>query len=212
VIIYCVENIISGKKYIGKSKNSLQERMKSHFFKIRNGVKTKFYDAIRSYGIDNFKYYILDQAFTADELNEKEIKYIKLFDTINSGYNMVEGGTGGDTMCHHPNKEEIYKKIGKKCSIALKGRIFTEEHRLNMSKSRVGHKWTLEQRQKLSNSIKGENHPLFGKFHSEETKRKIGLSSKIKHKRICLTCNTEFYGGRSAKYCQCKCKPLALVI
>lgn len=49
---------------------------------------------------------------------------------------------------------------------------------------RKGQKMTIESREKLSKSQKGlfagEKHPLWGKHHSEETRRKIGLAHKGK--------------------------------
>ena len=48
-------------------------------------------------------------------------------------------------------------------SESLKGRTLSEEHR-----------------QKLSESLKGENHPFFGKHHTEESRRKMSESRKGK--------------------------------
>lgn len=38
--------------------------------------------------------------------------------------------------------------------------------------------YSLERKEKISNSLKGENHPFYGKHHSEETKNKIKESLK----------------------------------
>ena len=70
--------------------------------------------------------------------------------------------------------EEHRMKIGK----ANKGRIVSEDARLAVSKANASRIWTKESRQKLSNSISGENHPLFGTHPTEETRRKISESQK----------------------------------
>ena len=154
MIIYCIENIISGKKYIGKTNCSLDQRIRSHLCKCKKRTKTKLYDAIRSYGFNCFISYIVDTADTNDDLNKKEIEYIKKLDTIKNGYNMVEGGTGGDTMSNHPNKIEIYKRVSKSCSIALKGKIFSKEHKIYMGKARKGKKFSIERNKKNIRRLK----------------------------------------------------------
>lgn len=93
--IYMVENMINHKKYIGQSKN-IKKRFKSHHlvdYKNEHSptYNTKFYQAIRKYGIDNFRVIIL-QLCKEEDLDELEIKFIKDFDTFKNGYNSTEGG------------------------------------------------------------------------------------------------------------------------
>lgn len=70
--------------------------------------------------------------------------------------------------------EEHRRKIGK----ANKGRIVPKDARLAVSRANSNRIWSEESRKKLSNSISGENHPLFGTHQSEETRRKISESNK----------------------------------
>lgn len=70
--------------------------------------------------------------------------------------------------------EEAKKKI----AIARIGRIASEETRKKQSESSRGRTLSQETRIKMSEARKGVNHYLFGKHHSDETKRKIGLKSK----------------------------------
>ena len=99
MIIYKATNLINGKYYIGKTKNSLESRIKSH-----KAASTKkdlvFYRAINKYGFDNFKWEILIECQNLDELNEVEKKYIS---ENGDGYNIAKGGDGGDTISNHPN-------------------------------------------------------------------------------------------------------------
>ena len=45
-----------------------------------------------------------------------------------------------------------------------------------------GRKLSKEHKQKLSESIKGKNHPMYGKHHSKEARQKMSVSSKGKNK------------------------------
>lgn len=128
MIIYKVQNKINGKIYIGQTIHSLEYRKRKHLeYARQNHKKNKFINAIRSYGIDNFIWEVIDTANTKDELNSKEKQYITDFDSIVSGYNMTEGGTGGDT---YSNLSEKKKKRNRelKRSIAKKYNIMNEKN------------------------------------------------------------------------------------
>ena len=73
-----------------------------------------------------------------------------------------------------PFSEEHRKKIGQ----ANKGRIVPKSTRLAVSKANANRVWSEESRQKLSNTISGENHPRFGTHHTEESRRKNSESHK----------------------------------
>jgi group I intron endonuclease len=108
MIIYKAENKTNGKIYIGQTIYSLEYRKIKHLeYARRKGKKTKFANAIRRYGEDGFIWEVIDTASNKDELNEKERKYIAEFKSIELGYNMTDGGGGGDTyssMSYHRKK------------------------------------------------------------------------------------------------------------
>ena len=54
-----------------------------------------------------------------------------------------------------------------------KGKPASEKARAQMSESHKGKKLSEKTRAKISAAIKGENHPMYGKHHSEETKAKL---------------------------------------
>lgn len=95
--IYKFTNKINNKVYIGKSQD-LERRYSSHKRNHLNpnteDYNTKFYNALRKYGFENFVYEILEQSdnFTDEDLNKKECYYINLYDSINNGYNIQAGG------------------------------------------------------------------------------------------------------------------------
>ena len=90
--IYKIENIINGKCYIGQSED-LENRIKEHKYlmsKLKENNK-KLNNDIAKYGIDNFEIHIVEFC-KVEELDEKEKKYIELYNSIENGYNTRIGG------------------------------------------------------------------------------------------------------------------------
>ena len=63
--IYKITNLINSKVYIGQSRN-IEERWKEHIEKGNNQNSEEYnyplYQAFRKYGIDNFKFEILEEC------------------------------------------------------------------------------------------------------------------------------------------------------
>lgn len=95
--LYCIENKKSCSVYIGITGASISKRFYEH---IHNATilnkKTKLYDAIRSYGINNFEIFELNSFNTREECCLAEVDSIRCAKEIGlSLYNMTEGGDGG---------------------------------------------------------------------------------------------------------------------
>lgn len=93
--IYKIENLVNHKLYVGQSID-IEERYKQHIYKAFNNNERAYNSAIhqafRKYGIENFKLEVIEQC-NIDELDEKEIYWIKQLDTISpNGYNISLGG------------------------------------------------------------------------------------------------------------------------
>lgn len=102
--IYKATNTINGKCYIGKTYN-LQKRIREHLYEINNDLP--FHRALKKYGIENFKWEIIDVASDDIEAIEKERNWIlKLNTCINvqnpKGYNITMGGEGGVSWNSRP--------------------------------------------------------------------------------------------------------------
>lgn len=94
--LYKITNIVNGKIYIGKTYIELKERWKAHIndaLREDRPNKTKFQNAIRKHGPENFRIEIIGQ-FEEGELEQKEIEYIQKYDSYKNGYNSTLGGDG----------------------------------------------------------------------------------------------------------------------
>lgn len=87
--IYCITNLVNGKKYVGQSKN-VKLRFNEHCNPNNPAVIGR---AINKYGKENFKYEILEHNIS--NYNERERYWINKLNTmIPYGYNMIPGGEG----------------------------------------------------------------------------------------------------------------------
>jgi group I intron endonuclease len=91
MVVYCIENKLNNKKYIGITKNSLNSRINGHKYRCRLGSKTAIYDAIRALGGHNFSIYILKECESEQDLINSEIYFINELKTSTDehGYNIL---------------------------------------------------------------------------------------------------------------------------
>lgn len=194
-----VTNIINGNIYIGKTVRTLNKRKCEHIYSSNKGSNSYLHRAIRKYGIEYFEWEEICTAENKDELIKKEISFIRHYK--NAGfhlYNMTDGGEGtSGYKLTEATKQKISKankgkvrNIGKVVSISTRnklseahcGKILSEEHKHKISESLKGNTrkkgkkcgpFTEEHKHKISESQKG-------KFISEETRRKMSESAKIR--------------------------------
>lgn len=198
ITIYKTINIDNDKAYVGQRT--------SKYLKDYYGSGKLIKQALNKYGKDRFQVNVIDVAQSADEADEKETLWIKEFDCLApKGYNICPSGGTMRGFNHSEDTKQLIrmKLIGKKLtkehrqnianginalenwhsvkdcrwtlseetkrkhSVSLKGKPFTEEHRQNISRAA---------KKRFENK---ENHPMFGRKQSEESKRKNSESNKI---------------------------------
>ena len=106
-------NKVNGKVYIGKTKRSLNQRIKEHLrdSKRKTLQHLYFYRALRKYGIENFDWHILD--YTNDSLDILEMYYIDYFKSYYFGYNSTLGGEGVKVIDLKPRTKQHCENISK---------------------------------------------------------------------------------------------------
>ncbi|MFW6219641.1 MAG: GIY-YIG nuclease family protein [bacterium] len=174
--IYKITNMINGKIYIGQTIRSLEKRIyeyKKALLYNNSFNNEHLKKSFNKYGFDNFKFEIIDTALDIDELNDKEIKYIKEYDSTNRerGYNIHKGGR--NSLLSEETKEKmsqvrkgikqnenwVKNRVAEKGSDEAKkyGRPKTEEEKRMISefhKNRERKKWTDEEKKKMSEEKK----------------------------------------------------------
>ena len=91
--------------YIGQTIQNKNKRWKEHLRDTKAGSKLPVHNAIRKYSnkdltITKVQMCVIDKAYSFEELNNLEVKYINEYNTFNdngnnpNGYNMTIGGEG----------------------------------------------------------------------------------------------------------------------
>ncbi len=167
--IYCIENTITNKKYIGQSIHVIQ-RWNKHKNELNNNRHFNDYlqKAWKKYGSENFTFSILEYC-KPDELDSKEIYYIGLYNTTNRdlGYNIQMGGQDG-----RKHSEETCKKL----SDSIKKSYLNPERREIQSINALN-QW---RNPEIKKKILGSNNGMYGKHHTEEAKQKMSVAKKGK--------------------------------
>lgn len=189
--IYKILNNVNGKMYIGQSIN-IKARWKDHINALNRGDShcALLQRAWNKYGQDNFSFEILELC-NEDMLDEVEVKYIEMYDTINNGYNIETGGN---------KNKQLSGKTKQLLREAHLGKPMSDETKRKMSSSRTGKgngmygkRHTAESKKKMSEAKKGKpGYPRtdyqkecarlanIGKDVSEETRKKLSESHKGK--------------------------------
>jgi len=190
MIIYQVKNKINEKPYIGYSMkfNSSEDFLQNNFW--GSGLLIK--KAIKKYGIENFERKVLLKNISDfKELNRYEILWIQKKNTKTpNGYNITDGGGGGDTFTNNPNKEITREKrkamVGEKNSLFGKPKSEIHKQHLRKPKSEIAKEHMRKPKSNTENmkkpkselhkehlrkpkpagygeSRKGKNNPMFGR-------------------------------------------------
>lgn len=92
-VIYCIENINTGKKYIGKTSAEISKRWTEHIktsLNIGTIKTTNIHKALYNHW-DEFIFYIIEET-TKEKLSEMEKYYINFYESDKYGYNIKAGG------------------------------------------------------------------------------------------------------------------------
>lgn len=164
--IYKTTNLINGKIYIGQKKSTIFLGEKY----LGSGIE--LVSAIKKYGKENFKVELIEELPTKKKLDEREIYWIDKYNSRNKqiGYNIAEGGEGGDTLSQL--SEEKLLACKQKMSKSHKGRIVSEKTRKKLSEINKGKYYLTEEAKERV------RQKLIGRVQTEEEKEKRKISRK----------------------------------
>lgn len=113
--IYKITNLVNGKVYIGQSKDIYNRYNSKHKYAYKQNKVSHYhlYQAFQKYGLNNFSIEVVELC-QKEKLNEREIYWIKYYDSYNNGYNMTPGGTFFSPKVFSKETEEKRKQTREK--------------------------------------------------------------------------------------------------
>jgi group I intron endonuclease len=140
--IYKITNEVTGKFYIGSSKDvDFRWIIHTRHLKANTHCNPKLQHSWNFYGEDKFTFMVLERVST-DQLFIREQYYLDTFKPFvrGLGYNIGKDACGGDNITNNPNRDAFIEKMSEISS--------------------------------------GENNPMFGRKHSEKSKKKQKTKAK----------------------------------
>jgi len=173
--IYRHTNKLSGKCYIGQTRQPPRTRWAQHVYDARTGHDdTYFHRAIRKYGRDVFLLSVLEEVGTLEAANEAEQRWIGYFRATDRrfGYNLELGGAVKSPSEETRRKQSVAqkKRFAQPGALALLSAAvkathpgISEENRRRVKEKSTGSTWN-----------RGRKHGP----HSEAHRAKIAASKK----------------------------------
>lgn len=135
----------SGKIYIGQALDIYMRW--DHYMGLHCNRQPKLYASFKKYGVENHKFEIAETCME-DQLNEREIYFIKFYDTFNTlhGLNLQSGGHNG----RHAEETKI------KIRNSHIGKIISNESKEKNRIAHLGKKQSLETIEKRVSKFRGK--------------------------------------------------------
>jgi len=181
--VYIIQNLINYKLYVGRTNDSAR-RWSDHRSIVKN-TKSKNYSsihaAINKYGIENFKFMVIESFSEENDMIEAEMFWIEFFRSKIEGYNEDFGGRGALSG----NKNPMY------------GKTHTPEAKIKMSEQRSGSGNVMfgknhsdEAKIKMSNIAKlshqGEDNPRALLSNDEIRQIRIDFNLGLSYKELAM--------------------------
>lgn len=139
--IYRTKNLVNNKIYIGQHRS--KEYDEKYF-----GSGIILLRAIKKYGKESFINDIIEWCYTEDELNKKELHYIKVYNSLTPiGYNIRPGG----------NQSPLNDISKRKISLAHQGKRLSDDHKRKISAGVL--KAGINPNKKM---LYGKDNPMYG--------------------------------------------------
>ena len=190
--VYITFNDINERKYIGQKKFNNQ-------WKTYKGSGKLLRQALNKYGKDNFNRLIIAIAYSKEELNDLEIKFIKEYDAVTNDdyYNISQGGDHFGRSKGYRCSDEVRKNMSKpksvehkkKLSDFNKGKKMSEESKHKMSKWQIGRKLSEQHKRNIGNAGKG-------RVFSEESIKKCSEARRLMNREQVKEIREKYNSGK----------------
>lgn len=220
--IYCIENLIDNKLYVGSTSNLLSRWWQHKHYLNKNKYGNIYLQrAWNKYGEKNFEFILIEKINDKNKLIEREQYWIDELEVVSKGYNIspVAGSQLGIKRSEETKLKQSLTAKGKfiseitklKISITLKekgikppsplGTKQSEKTKLKRAKALTGLKRTDEQKLKMSEIQKGKiSHKNTIDAVIASNKRRNGIKRNIKNRKWC------FPDGVKCKCDKCRLK------
>lgn len=125
ICVYGIENVTTGKWYVGQTKN-FKQRKRQHLWRLRNNChRNKLLQSDWNlFGENSFEFRCLEEC-APSQLLDKERYWISQKDSYGSGYNATTGGLGPESLVHSDESKHkmSVSRTGKHHSEATKKRM-----------------------------------------------------------------------------------------
>jgi len=205
--IYLVENIITGKFYVGRAKHGLEKRRQEHEYMAKcSSDKARLIHleySIRKYGKENFIWNKIFICSSEEELNEMEKFFIAAMNSQHELYNHTDGGNGGDTFSRLSDEgklKRINNSIGK--NNPMYGKSVRDVWIEKYGQEEANNKLNIF-KEKCSKR-RGTKHPRFKNISVEEIKKLRSQNKTMREIAKMLNCSTMVIQDRLKRKTECK--------
>lgn len=148
ICIYCIQNLVTGKRYIGSTINAAK-RLSEHQQALKANRHPNQYlqRAWNKYGADSFEVTILETCESADQLVDCENAWI-----LRHSANHRDFGYNTRLDAASSAGVRLSEEAKRKMSVAHKGRKQSPEHAAKQCAARTGAKRTPEQMARMAES------------------------------------------------------------
>ena len=192
--VYIIKNKVNNLVYVGVTKININTRFHQHT-KPSTLIKRhyKLQLAFKELGVENFYCELLEEV-NEKEMFDKEVYYIKKYDSFHNGYNSTPGGKGGKIIVDEDDIKEIIKNYNNNFNIkelALKYNVceFTIKRLLNEKNIEIKKKLKTKNGYVYSNSVKvfdseKEKENLINDYYGGMTYKELALKYNVSVKTI----------------------------